>query len=68
MVGDVRSAETRYEGIHRRKNQALAIASVEGLRLTPESAERLERNKTLSSEERRAETIKAFTPKTEEEA
>jgi hypothetical protein len=37
-----------------------AISAVEGLKLSSESAERLERTKELKPEERRAETIQAF--------
>ena len=37
-----------------------AISAIEGLKLHRESAERLERNASLTFEERRAETIRAF--------
>ena len=37
-----------------------AISAMEGLKLHAESAERLERNASLTLEERRAETIRAF--------
>ncbi len=37
-----------------------AISAVEGLKLDPESVERLERTNGLRPEERRAETIEAF--------
>ncbi len=37
-----------------------AISAVEGLTLTPASKVRLERNRDLSPEQRRAETLKAF--------
>ena len=37
-----------------------AISAMEGLKLRRESAERLERNASLTLEERRAETIRAF--------
>jgi hypothetical protein len=38
-----------------------AISAVEGLKLDSKGAERMERNQGLPSEERRAETIQAFT-------
>ena len=37
-----------------------AISAIEGLNLHRDSAERLERNASLTFEERRAETIRAF--------
>ena len=40
--------------------RSAAISAVEGLKLEPEGAERLERNQRLRPEARRAETIRAF--------
>ena len=42
------------------KQRFSAISAVEGLKLDPEGAERMERTQGLPSEERRAETIQAF--------
>lgn len=42
------------------KKSFAAISAIEGLKLHAESAERLERSASLSLQERRAETIRAF--------
>jgi hypothetical protein len=56
-VADKNSNERRY--VLGKKGFA-AISAMEGLKLHRESAERLERNASLSLQERRAETIRAF--------
>jgi len=42
------------------KKSFAAISAMEGLSLRTDSAERLERNRSMTFEERRAETIRAF--------
>jgi hypothetical protein len=42
------------------RNRFAAITAVEGLKLSRDGETRLERTRTLSPEQRRAETIRAF--------
>ena len=42
------------------RNRFAAITAVEGLKLSRDAEARLERTRTLSPEQRRAETIRAF--------
>ena len=56
-----RSANTTAKPYVLGQGRFAAITAVEGLKLSRASEARLDRTRTLSAEQRRAETIRAFT-------
>jgi hypothetical protein len=55
-----RSASTTAKPYVLGRARFVAITAVEGLKLSPDSEARLQRTQSLSPEQRRAETIRAY--------